>query len=119
SVVAGQLPTSGDTVGSSWRRAVGGRSSSTWDESVPTTEARSRRDEAKVVRLRPNRWQQAEPTLWNVLNTGQENIIRGGVHQVRSDGSRFRSRPVRDISEDVRINRELWRLAVEMEKAVN
>ena len=36
SVVAGQLPASGDTEGSSWRRAVGGRSSSTWDESVPT-----------------------------------------------------------------------------------
>jgi hypothetical protein len=37
SVVAGQLPVSGDTEGSSWRRAVGGRSSSTWDESFPTT----------------------------------------------------------------------------------
>ena len=36
SVVAGQLPASGDTEGSSWRRAVGGRSSRTWDESVPT-----------------------------------------------------------------------------------
>jgi hypothetical protein len=69
--------------------------------------------------LRPNRWQQAEPTLWNVLNTVQENIIRGGVRQVRSDGSSFRSRPVRDLSEDVRINRELWRLASELETAIN
>src|SRR5262249_50511748 len=36
SVVAGRLPPAGDTEGSSWRRAVGGRSSSTWDESAPT-----------------------------------------------------------------------------------
>jgi hypothetical protein len=69
--------------------------------------------------LRPNRWQQSEGTLWNVFNTVQENIIRGGVEQTKSDGSKFRSRPVRNIDEDVRINRQLWRLATELEKAVN
>lgn len=66
-----------------------------------------------------NRWEQSEPTLWNVFNTVQENIIRGGVRQVRGDGSIFRSRAVKNIDEDVRINRELWRLAAEMEKVLN
>jgi hypothetical protein len=68
--------------------------------------------------LAPHRWQQSEPNLWNTLNSVQESILRGGVRQVRSDGSRFRSRAVKNIDEDVRINRELWRLAQELEKAV-
>src|SRR5262249_9767188 len=75
-VVAGQLPASGDTEGSSWRRAVGGRSSSTWDESVPTTGARSRRDEAKVVRLaHGNRGRAAsrrgDPRRWRGARAGR------------------------------------------------
>jgi hypothetical protein len=69
--------------------------------------------------LVPLRWQQAEPTLWNVFNTIQEHLIRGGVRQVRTDLSSFRSRAVRDIDENVRINRALWRLAAELERAVN
>jgi hypothetical protein len=68
--------------------------------------------------LTPHRWQQSEASLWNTLNSVQESILRGGVRQVRSDGSRFRSRAVKSIDEDVRINRELWRLAQELEKAV-
>jgi hypothetical protein len=68
--------------------------------------------------LTPRRWEQAEPTLWNVYNTLQENILRGGVRQVRCDGRRFRSRAVRNIDQDLRINRELWRIAQELEKAV-
>jgi hypothetical protein len=68
--------------------------------------------------LTPRRWQQSESSLYNVLNTVQENIIRGGVRQLRSDGSRFRSRAVKNIDDDVRINRDLWRLARELEKAV-
>jgi hypothetical protein len=68
--------------------------------------------------LIPHRFEQREPSLWNVFNTVQESILRGGVRQVRSDGSRFRSREVKSIDEDLRINRELWRLAEELETAV-
>ena len=68
--------------------------------------------------LLPRRFEQTEPTLWNVLNSVQENLMRGGVANVRSDGRRFRSRAVKNIDEDLRINRELWRLAEELEKAV-
>jgi hypothetical protein len=68
--------------------------------------------------LRPRRLQQADFSLWSVFNTIQESIIRGGVRQVRADGSSVRSRPVKSVDEEVRINRELWRLAEELEKAV-
>lgn len=68
--------------------------------------------------LTARRWEQSEPSLWNVFNSVQENILRGGVRQVRSDGSRFRSRAVKNIDEDLRINRELWRLAGQLETAV-
>lgn len=64
--------------------------------------------------LRARRWQQAEPTLWNTFNAVQENVIRGGVRQRRGDGSRVRSRAVGSITENVRLNRALWRLTEEM-----
>lgn len=68
--------------------------------------------------LRPRRWQQADRSLWSVFNTIQENIMRGGVPQRREDGSRFLSRPVRSVDEEVRLNLRLWRLAAALEKAV-
>jgi Domain of unknown function (DUF932) len=68
--------------------------------------------------LRPRRWEQADRSLWSVYNTVQENIMRGGVPQSRQDGSRFPSRPVRSVDEEVRLNLRLWRLAAALEKAV-
>jgi hypothetical protein len=68
--------------------------------------------------LLPRRFEQSEPSLWNVFQCIQESLIRGSVRQVRSDGSRFRSRAVKNIDEDLRINRELWRMAEQLEKAV-
>ena len=44
--------------------------------------------------------------------------MRGGVPQRRPDGSRFLSRPVRSVDEEVRLNLRLWRLAAALEKAV-
>jgi hypothetical protein len=73
-------------------------------------------DPAEV--LTPRRWEQAEPSLWHVFNTVQESILRGGVRQVRTDGSQFRSRAVKSIDEDLRINRALWLLAQDLERAV-
>jgi len=68
--------------------------------------------------LRPRRMQQADFSLWSVFNTIQESIVQGGVRQVRADGSSVRSRPVKSVDEEIRINRELWRLAAVLEKAV-
>jgi hypothetical protein len=68
--------------------------------------------------LRPRRREQADRSLWSVFNTIQEHIIRGGVPQRRQDGSRFLSRPVRSVEEEVRLNLRLWQLAASLEKAI-
>lgn len=68
--------------------------------------------------LVPRRREQADWSLWSVFNTVQENVIRGGVPQRRPDGSRFLSRAVRSVDEEVRLNLKLWQLAANLEKAV-
>jgi hypothetical protein len=68
--------------------------------------------------LRPRRWEQSDNSLWSVYSTVQENIMRGGIPQRRPDGTRFLSRPVRSVDEEVRINLRLWQLAVALERAV-
>jgi hypothetical protein len=68
--------------------------------------------------LRARRYQQADNSLWSVLNTVQEGMMRGGIRQNRSDGSTFRSRHLRSVDDELRINTALWRLAVELEKAL-
>src|SRR5262249_35161759 len=93
SVVAGQLPASGDTEGSSWRRAVGGRSSSAWDEvgsHHSTTRARSRRDEAEVVRLAHGNWGRAasrrgDPRGWRGARAGRSKAFRQPCEDARGD----------------------------------
>jgi hypothetical protein len=69
--------------------------------------------------LMPRRWQQADFCLWSVMNTIQENIMRGGIPQRREDGSTFRSRSVKSVDEEVRLNLALWRLAGNLERAIN
>lgn len=44
--------------------------------------------------------------LWTVFNVVQENVIRGGVR-----GASGYLRPINEVSENVRINSELWQLA--------
>jgi hypothetical protein len=63
----------------------------------------------------------AAPTLWNTLNTVQENVIRGGIDYVLRDeqGRRKqirRTREVAGIDQNVKLNRGLWVLAQEMAK---
>src|SRR5262249_44857548 len=69
--------------------------------------------------LRPRRSEQATGSLWHVLNSVHENIMRGGIPQRRSDGSRIRSRPVIRVEEEVWVNRSLWQLAAALERAIN
>lgn len=72
--------------------------------------------------LAPRRREDAIPTMWNTLNTVQENMIRGGVSYVsRGDNgtSLRRTREVKGIDQDVRLNRALWTLAAEMQKIKN
>ncbi len=71
--------------------------------------------------LTVKRYEDSAPTLWNTLNTVQENVIRGGVGYVLRDenGRRKqirRTREVAGIDQNVKLNRGLWVLAQEMAK---
>lgn len=52
--------------------------------------------------------------LWRVFNVVQENVMRGGIAGRSAKGRASRSRAIRAIREDVRINNDLWQLAVAM-----
>lgn len=61
--------------------------------------------------LAPRRSADAGADLWRVFNVVQENLMRGGVVGRAASGRAVRSRPIRAIREDVRINSQLWQLA--------
>lgn len=68
-----------------------------------------------------HRREDEKPSLWNTLNTVQENVIRGGIGYVLRDeqGRRKqirRTREVHGIGDNVRLNKGLWILAQEMAK---
>lgn len=50
--------------------------------------------------------------LWRVYNTVQENTLRGGVAYANPRGRSTRTRGIRAIREDVRINAALWGMAM-------
>jgi Domain of unknown function (DUF932) len=62
--------------------------------------------------LLPRRAQDQGSDLWRVFNAVQENITRGGVAGVSATGRATRSREIRAIREEVRVNDALWQLAV-------
>ena len=65
--------------------------------------------------LRPRRVGDLDNDLFTVLNVIQENIIRGGISGIyrneRGWPQRTRSREVKSIAQNVRLNRELWSAA--------
>jgi hypothetical protein len=57
--------------------------------------------------LLARRLQDAHHNLWAVLNTIQENLTKGGVSLNRT-GRRSSTRGLRSVSDDVRMNTQLW-----------
>tara|TARA_Y100000034_G_scaffold71942_1_gene86790 strand:- start:315 stop:1094 length:780 start_codon:yes stop_codon:yes gene_type:complete len=55
-----------------------------------------------------HREEDQDPSLWNVFNVVQENMLRGGYLNQRT---RRRVRPIKSIQKDVKFNSELWELA--------
>lgn len=55
--------------------------------------------------------------VWRVYNVVQENSLKGGVRGVTAAGRASRSRSITAIREDVRINAELWQLAMSLLRA--
>jgi hypothetical protein len=71
--------------------------------------------------LTVKRREDSAPTVWNTLNTVQENVIGGGIGYVLRDENGYRkqirrTREVKGIDQNVRLNRGLWILAEEMAK---
>ncbi len=65
--------------------------------------------------LNPRRFGDGAKDLWTTLNTVQENIIRGGQRDYSRrlpSGSRMpKSRAIKGIDEDLRLNKALWQMA--------
>jgi hypothetical protein len=52
--------------------------------------------------------------LWSTFNRIQENTIKGGLRGFDAHSNRVRSREVKGIDQNVRLNRALWSLAEKM-----
>jgi hypothetical protein len=64
-----------------------------------------------------NRNQDTANDLWTVFNRVQENAVRGGIKyktETDSQTRRMRTREVKGIDQNSRLNRELWALAEKM-----
>jgi hypothetical protein len=48
--------------------------------------------------------------LWTTYNVVQENLYKGGLSGRSRSGRRVKTRAIRSVTEDVRLNRALWRL---------
>jgi hypothetical protein len=59
------------------------------------------------------RWADEAPTLWNIFNRTQENIMRGGLYGQNAEGRRHTTRAVRGIQSDLDYNTKLWDLAAD------
>jgi len=81
------------------------------ESALAVTEAKVRPEQLLTHRRR----QDTEPNLWNVFNTIQENTLKGGQYIGRTDKGRIqRTRAVKAIDKDIKLNRALWALADKM-----
>ena len=60
--------------------------------------------------LAARRWDDKADTLWSTYNRIQENLLKGGVRGRTSTGKRTSTRAINSVTEDVKLNRGLWRL---------
>ena len=70
--------------------------------------------------LNPRRYGDGAKDLWTTLNTSQENITKGGQRDYsrrRTNGDRMpKSRAIKGIDEDLRLNKALWHMAEVLRK---
>lgn len=60
--------------------------------------------------LEARRSEDAGGTLWQVFGRTQENLFKGGLRGRSLSGRATRTRAIRSVTEDVRLNRALWTL---------
>lgn len=75
-----------------------------WDEEAPI-----KADQLLGLR----RFADRSNDLFSIFNRTQENLIRGGLRGRTSSGGRTTTRAIASVSENVRINKQLWSLAEE------
>ncbi|MRT49260.1 DUF932 domain-containing protein [Raoultella sp. RIT712] len=80
------------------------------EEHQPVTEAQV---------LSPRRWQDEQNDLWTVFNRLQENLQKGGLAGRTAQGKRSRTRAVKGIDGDLKLNRALWVMAEELQQALS
>ncbi len=68
--------------------------------------------------LIPRRPEDRDPSLWTTSNVIQEHLLKGGDRGRASTGRRTMTRPVKSVSEDVRLNRALWILTERLAEAM-
>jgi len=64
--------------------------------------------------LTPNRTEDQGNNLWNVFNTIQEKLIRGGFNYSIDEKRPRTARPINNIINSNKVNTELWELAYNM-----
>ena len=69
--------------------------------------------------LIPRRLADTQPDLWSVSNKIQENLIRGGLHGHSSNGRKTRTRAVKSIDTNIKLNKSLWILTQKMMELKN
>lgn len=62
--------------------------------------------------LVPRRAQDVGNDLWRTFNVVQENVLRGGLARWSESNRLTRTRGIRAIREDVRLNSALWEMAI-------
>ncbi|MDY4335698.1 DUF932 domain-containing protein [Pectobacterium brasiliense] len=64
--------------------------------------------------LAPRRWQDESNDLWTTYQRVQENLIKGGLTGRSAQGRQSRTRAVKGIDGDIKLNRALWVMAETM-----
>ena len=83
-------------------------------------------DDPETAPIRPQkllcerRYDDKGNDLWTTFNVVQENIMKGGLHGSKQGANgrvrRVKTRPVKSIDRDVKLNKALWVLTEEMAK---
>jgi hypothetical protein len=86
---------------------------------VAALELKDNRAIAPAQLLAPRRPEDRQSDLWTTASVVQEHMLRGGDRGRAATGRRTTTRPVKSVTEDLRLNRALWRLAEALAAAVN
>lgn len=64
--------------------------------------------------LNVRRHQDEGSDLWTVFNRVQENFMRGGIASVAQTGRKNKTRSIKSVNEELRLNKALWTLTEHM-----